>query len=296
MTSPVHPARSVQDAGALPGEGGPPRARSGAVTRSASMVALDVDGTLLRYDSTMSAKVRRAVRQVAASGVHVVISTGRAVAGAMPVIEYLGLGSGYAVCSNGSITVRIDPAEPSGYRIVDSVTFDPEPALRLLRGQVPDALIAVEEVGVGFKVSAPFPEGELTGRLRVVTWEELVAHPATRVTFRSPDATAEEFAEMVQRIGLRGVNYAVGFTAWLDITPDGVSKGSALEQVRGWLGVDPADTTAVGDQRNDLEMLSWAARGVAMGNAPQEVKAVADEVARDVEEDGVVAVLASLLR
>ena len=57
----------------------------------------------------------------------------------------------------------------------------------------------------------------------------------------------------------------------------------------------PGDTVAVGDQRNDLEMLQWAARGVAMGNAPDEVKAGADEVTLDVADDGLVPVLQSLL-
>ena len=125
-------------------------------------------------------------------------------------------------------------------------------------------------------------------------WEELIDSPATRVTFRSPTGTAEDFMELVERIGLHEVNYAVGFTAWLDINPEGVSKGSALELIRRRLSVEPRHTMAVGDQRNDLEMLGWAARGVAMGNAPEEVKAVADEVAGDVEEDGLVAVLRSL--
>jgi hydroxymethylpyrimidine pyrophosphatase-like HAD family hydrolase len=87
----------------------------------------------------------------------------------------------------------------------------------------------------------------------------------------------------------------VGFTAWLDINPEGVSKGSALELIRRRLSVEPRHTVAVGDQRNDLEMLAWAARGVAMGNAPLEVQQVADEVAGDVEEDGLVAVLRSLV-
>ena len=65
--------------------------------------------------------------------------------------------------------------------------------------------------------------------------------------------------------------------------------------IRRRLSVEPRHTTAVGDGRNDLEMFAWAARGVAMGNAPEEVKAVADEVAGDVEEDGLVDVLRSLV-
>ena len=77
-----------------------------------------------------------------------------------------------------------------------------------------------------------------------------------------------------------------GFTAWLDINPEGVSKASALELVRRKLAIEPSNTVAVGDQRNDLEMLRWAARGVAMGGAPPEVVAAADETTGSVDDDG----------
>ena len=175
--------------------------------------------------------------------------------------------TGYAVCSNGAVTLALDPDEPQGYQILETVTFDPAPALALLRDSWPDAVIAVEELGVGFKLSGPFPNGELDGELRVVPWEELVADPVTRVTFRSPTGTSEEFEQLAERIGLHEVNYSIGFTASMDINPEGVSKGAALETLRRRLGVEPMFTVAVGDQRNDLEMLQWAARGVAMGNA-----------------------------
>ncbi len=264
--------------------------------RDLALVALDVDGTTIHHDGTMSPAVRDAVRAVAKEGHHVVIATGRSVVATMPILERLDLSAGFAVCSNGAITVGIDPAQPDGYELLETVTFDPAPALTLLRNAWPDAVVAVEEVGVGFKLSAPFPGDELQGELTIVPWDELISQPATRVTFRSPTGTSEDFMELVERIGLHGVNYAVGFTAWLDLNPEGVSKGSALEQVRRRLGVEPALTVAVGDQRNDLEMLRWAARGVAMGQAPDEVKAAADEVTGDVDEDGLVPVLRSLLR
>jgi hydroxymethylpyrimidine pyrophosphatase-like HAD family hydrolase len=90
------------------------------------------------------------------------------------------------------------------------------------------------------------------------------------------------------------VSYAVGWSAWLDINPEGVSKASALELVRRHLDVEPEHTVACGDQRNDLEMLYWAAWGVAMGNAPDEVKAVADEVTHHVDDDGLVPILEAL--
>ena len=81
----------------------------------------------------------------------------------------------------------------------------------------------------------------------------------------------------------------------MDINPEGVTKASALEQVRRKLGVEPANTVAVGDQRNDVEMLEWAARGVAMGQAPDEVKAAADEVTAPIDDDGAALVLRSLI-
>jgi HAD superfamily hydrolase (TIGR01484 family) len=259
------------------------------------LIALDLDGTTIHHDGTMSPAVRQAVGEVAEAGFHVVIATGRAILATMPLIADLGLDHGFAVCSNGAVTLELDPDHPDGYRILDTVTFDPGQALEMLRGSWPDAVVAVEELGVGFKVSAPFPDGELMGELRVVSWAELSESPATRVTFRSPTGTAEDFLALVERIGLHGVNYAVGFTAWLDINPEGVSKASALELIRRRLGVEPVHTVAVGDQRNDIEMLQWAARGVAMGNAPDEVKVAADEVTLHVDEDGLVPILKSLL-
>ena len=265
------------------------------MTVTPHLVALDVDGTTINHAGEMSPVVRDAVRAVADAGHHVTIATGRSIVATTPILAELGLTTGYAVCSNGAVTLRLDPALPDGFEILEAVTFDPAPALNLLRAERPDAVVAVEDLGVGFKVNAPFPDGELQGDITVVPWDELVAEPVTRVTFRDPNGTAEEFMVLAERIGLHGVNYAVGFTAWLDINPEGVSKGSALEMVRRHLGVEPAFTVAVGDQRNDLEMLHWAARGVAMGNAPDEVKDVADETTLDVDDDGLVPVLRSLL-
>lgn len=258
------------------------------------LVALDIDGTTLHHDGTLSEEVYGAVRQTVAAGHDVVIATGRSLLEARPVIDALGLRSGYAVCSNGAVTLRLDQHERRGYRIVDQVTFDPRPALDLLRDAWPGAVFAVERVGVGFDISGPFPDGDLSGRLRISSWDELTGSPTTRLTFYSPDAHVEEFAHAVERLGLHGVNYAVGFTAWLDVAPAGVSKASALEGVRARLGIDRARTVAVGDQRNDLEMLAWAACGVAMGNAPAEVVDVADLQTLDVTDDGLVPVLAAL--
>ena len=140
-----------------------------------SLVAIDLDGTMLSRDGSMSPAVSQAVRDVAEAGVDVVIATGRAIGSTMPIVGHLGLNHGFVICSNGAVTLQLDPAEPGGYRILEIVTFDPGPALEMLRGSWHDAEVAVEEIGVGFKVSGPFPDGELVGEVRVVPWSELEA-------------------------------------------------------------------------------------------------------------------------
>jgi 5-amino-6-(5-phospho-D-ribitylamino)uracil phosphatase len=95
-------------------------------------------------------------------------------------------------------------------------------------------------------------------------------------------------------MGLHRVSYNVGWTAWLDIAPDGVNKSVALERVRAWLDIPRERVLAVGDGRNDIDMLEWASesgRGVAMGQAPREVKAVASEVTLTDTQDGVATLL-----
>ncbi|HMT31304.1 MAG TPA: HAD family hydrolase [Dermatophilaceae bacterium] len=259
------------------------------------LIGLDIDGTIISHAGDLDPRVRDSIRAVADAGHHVVIATGRSVVATMPILEMLGISRGYAVCSNGAVTLRLDPKRKRGYKVLEKVTFDPKPALTLLRDELPDALVAVEVLGRGFLVSSPFPEGELGGKQKVVPWERLLERRATRVTLRMPDTEPDAFMAHIERIGLHEVSYAVGWTAWLDINPEGVSKGAALELMRRRLEVEPADTVAVGDQRNDIEMLQWAARGVAMGNAPDEVKAVADEVTGDVHHAGLADVLESLL-
>jgi len=265
------------------------------VSTSPYLVALDIDGTLIDYDQSMTERVRAAVAGVVAAGHHVVVATGRAVVGTVDVLALLDLETGFAVCSNGAVTLRLDPDAERGYVVHDSVTFDARPAVALLRQELPDALFAVEVVGHGARVNAPWPEGELSGVLEVVPFEQLLDGETTRVVVRSPEHAPEHFLEMVERIGLHGVSYAVGYTAWLDLAPEGVSKASALEKVRVELGVLPERTLAVGDGRNDLEMLAWAARGIAMGNASDVVLDTAGEIALPVGEDGLAVVLEELV-
>lgn len=250
------------------------------------LVALDLDGTVVAPDDTVPAEVVAAVGAVCAAGVPVVLSTGRSVHHTRPVAEILGIRSGWLVCSNGAVIATIDPPV-----VTDTVTFDAAPAVRLLQKHLPDALVAVEELGVGYRVTAPFPEGELAGEQIVMDVDSLVREPVTRVILRSPGEEPEFFLDVVAKLGLQDVSYAVGYTAWLDLAPKGVSKAFALSSVTRRLSVSPADVLAVGDGRNDVEMLEWAGVGAAMGHAPAELQDVADVVTGSFDELGLVSLL-----
>ena len=107
------------------------------------LIALDIDGTTIDHDGHLSDAVREAVQAVVEAGHHVVIATGRTIVGTLPIIEALALPRGYAVCCNGAVTIALDPGRVPGYDLLEAVTFDPTPALDLLKGSWPDAVVAV---------------------------------------------------------------------------------------------------------------------------------------------------------
>lgn len=251
------------------------------MTSRPRLVALDIDRTLLSPSEHATPAVRDAVRATVDAGVHVVLATGRSVYGVEPVLDMLGLDAGYCVASNGAVTFRYRPVE-----VLTTVTFDATAAVEAVLAKVPDALVAVEVVGDGYRVNRSFPDGEITGRMWVEPLTSLVREPVTRVIIRDPVSSAEDFLRLAGSLGLHGTNYFVGYTAWLDLVPEGVSKASGLAKVAAALAVAQADVLAIGDGRNDTEMLRWAGRGVAMGQAPDEVKASADDVTRPLVEDG----------
>lgn len=130
----------------------------------------------------------------------------------------------------------------------------------------------------------------INGRQQVVSFESLWSRPTSRVFLRGPGVL-----DLLGPLHGLGVTATPGGPEWVDVTPVGISKATALEKVRQSLGVQSTHTVAVGDGTNDIAMLKWAARGVAMGHAPTELKAVADDVTGSITDNGVIPVLRSLL-
>mgnify|MGYP002723309125 FL=1 len=256
------------------------------MTFSPQLVALDIDGTIVDREGRLPDSVREAVHRVCQAGVPVVLATGRGVTGAIGVHEELGLPAGLLVVSNGSVLAHSDPL-----RVVSRHTFDPYHVIDEVLRIHPQARIAVEEVGVGFRVSKHFPDGELAGEIHVEPVEELKATPATRIIVRDPDASPDVFVELADQLGMTGVTYFVGWSAWLDIAPRGVTKASGLQEACDMLGIPASAVLAIGDGNNDIEMLRWAGRGVAVGDALEQVRAAADAVTANFDDDGTAAEL-----
>ena len=259
------------------------------------MVALDVDGTLVDHDGIMSEAVREAARAVVDADHEVIIATGRSLGALLPVVEQIGLRRGYGVCSNGGVTIRLDPALTDGYEILDRVTFDPARALTTLRDTIPGARFALEDANGNFLSTSRFQDPSFGIEARGVDFHHLLDAEAVRVVVNSAEASTDQFAQAIEAAGLHGVTYSIGWSAWLDIAAAGVTKASALEKLRGQLGIHRSLTVAIGDGTNDIEMLRWAGRGVAMGQAIDAVKAAANEVTDSVFDDGAAAILRSLL-
>lgn len=256
-----------------------------------SLIALDIDGTIAPPGTTeISAAVCAAVADVLAAGHHPVLATGRSLVGVLPIAHKLGLTEGWVVASNGAVTARLDSRKPGGHLLHDVQTFDPLPVVRRARSAYPGVQIGVEEIGRGYRVTRMFGPHEVNGAQRHVGIDQITDRPTTRMILRSPG-----IVDLRRKLQATGVTVNFDGDDWLDITPPHLSKATALEEVRALLEVHERRTIAVGDGVNDIEMLTWAHRGVAMGHALAEVRAAANEVTGTLAEDGAAAVLRSLL-
>ena len=261
------------------------------------LIALDIDGTLLSQRGEVAPEVRAEVARVDDAGHEVMLATGRSWAETKPVLDELAISPEYVVCSNGAIVMKKDALADMGYRREYVETFNPESVLKTVRPALPDGMFAVEDETGAYYFTESFPYVSQMNVSHQVDFDDLVHRDVTRVVVISPTDDTEAFLQVVENMGLHRVTYHIGYTAWLDIAPDGVNKATALEKVREHLQIPRSRLFAAGDGRNDIEMLRWAAelgRGVAMEGAPPEVLEAANETCPPVHHHGLADALASL--
>ena len=263
------------------------------------LLVVDVDGTLLDKKRAISAENREALSRVRESGILLALSTGRAARACRGVIEQLSL-DGCHIFFDGALVsnvesgneVFVQPISPAVVRQMIDFAHRHEIDLEL------------------YSAAHYFAERE--------TWSTY-AHRE----FFDIEPTITDFDSISERIIKGGLvlttdeerEKARRFQSWFDdslhlswaktpaypdidfinvLTPK-VSKGKALEALASHLGVPLGEVMAVGDGANDISLLETAGLAVAMGNAPEAVKAVADHVTLDVAESGLAAAVREFL-
>ena len=259
------------------------------------LVATDLDGTLLRSDETVSARTRKALAAVTAAGAAHIVVTGRGARWSRHIFDDLGY-EGLAVCAQGAQVYHAGE-----HRLLTSVTLDRKLAalaLAKIEAEVGPLLLAASRDGLDGDVLVGAGYRRLGDSLPVVPLKDVAdlwSAPLNKVFVQHPTLSDDELTAVAVQVagGLVGVTMAGA--GIVELLPLGLSKATGLSLAARRLGVKAADTIAFGDMPNDIPMFAWAARGVAMANAHDELRAVADEVTASNDEDGIAVVLERLL-
>jgi Cof subfamily protein (haloacid dehalogenase superfamily) len=256
------------------------------------LAAIDLDGTLLRSDGTVSARTREAIASARARGVTIVFVSARHPGSLAEVARDAGVG-GLAICSNGATVYDLD----SG-RVVRERTLGTEVAtmlVRALRERAPGVRFAVEsQAELAFEPEFSAWDWEPPDGTRVADALDLVADPVTRLIVRHDAHELEVLAALVREVAGESASVVVPGEWTVELSAVGVNKAAALVELCDELGLEAADVIAFGDFLNDLPMLAWAGRSVAVSNAHPDVIDEADEVTASNDADGVAIVLERL--
>ncbi|AGZ46774.1 HAD family hydrolase [Actinoplanes friuliensis] len=260
------------------------------------LVASDIDGTLIRTDGTLSPRTIGVLDQLHSRGVPTVLVTGRPVRWLRQLYDQMAEPLP-AVCANGAVVY-----DPAADKILRAAPLSVELLLDVtqqLREAVPDVALAVEvEDGRSFWYEEKWPlhwDGEHK-QVRVLSSpEELTSVPAVKLLARSASYEPDEFAALISStLGEVAVATHSSKSALVEISAAGVTKAAGLAWFCERDGFTAEDVVAFGDMPNDLPLLAWAGRSVAMGNAHPAVREVADEVTLTNDEDGVAVYLEKL--
>jgi Cof subfamily protein (haloacid dehalogenase superfamily) len=258
-----------------------------------SLVAMDLDGTLLRSDMSISPRTAAALERIEKAGSRFVFVTGRPPRYAVIPLQPFGY-QGQVICANGALTYDMGSDSTSHEQLIPAgVLAD---AAARLRRATPDLGIAIE-----------YPDGHVRDRhYEVGAWrnsepvpwapdEQLFARDAVKLLARHPTLSADDLVALATpAVGELVTVYNSGGLRLLEASAMGVSKGAALAALAGRLGIEAADVVAFGDMINDLSMLAWAGTSYGMANAHPDVLALADHVIPGNDDDGVATVIEQL--
>ncbi|MFG3051008.1 HAD family hydrolase [Kitasatospora sp. NPDC048239] len=258
------------------------------------LVATDLDGTLLNSGETVSERTRAALATATAAGALHIIVTGRSAAWARPVFDEIGY-TGIAVCGQGAQVY-----DAGAHKLLTSLTLDRRQAalaVAKIEAEIGPLAVAANQDGLDGQVLAgPGYELLIGSDLPVVRADkdELFTAPLSKLYIQHRGLTDDGLAGVARQVAGDLVGVVMAGPGIVELLPLGLSKATGLAVAARRLGVRAADTIAFGDMPNDIPMFGWAAHGVAMANAHEELLAVADEVTVGNDEDGVAVVLERL--
>jgi len=270
------------------------------------LLALDIDGTLMDSGDNLRDDVREGVRRASEAGLDIVLCTGRRYRTARPVLSALGIG-GAVILHNGVIVKDVASGDTiqSHYLEIDLY----HRALELIREAGPP-LVYVDAFHEDFDIFCQpsdqcheFQVEYLEDNRPVIRTVDTLEPPPTDALVMICSMAEEALLEPVRDAIEAAFGGAVRTNLimnkkyrghMLEIVSARASKWSALEQLARERGIAPEEIIAIGDDRNDAEMVERAGLGIAMANAVPEVKAVADEITGSNAEGGVARALERL--
>lgn len=259
------------------------------------LVATDLDGTLLRSDDTVSDRTRDALAAATAAGAAHIVVTGRAVPWTRHILDDLGY-DGIAVCGQGAQVYHAGE-----HRLLTSVTLDRQLAglaLAKIEAEIGPLALAASRDGIDGEVLVGPGYAVQDGPLPVISMtdpSDLWSAPLNKVYVQHPGLGDDALAAVAHQVAGDLVGVTMAGEGIVELLPLGLTKATGLSLTARRLGAKAVDTIAFGDMPNDIPMFAWAAHGVAMANAHEELKAVADEVTTSNEKDGIAVVLERLL-
>ncbi len=252
------------------------------------LVAFDVDGTLVGRDLRISPRVRDAVARMLQAGIAGCLVTGRMYRATIPFARELGLETPI-ICYQGAAIIDPDTDEVIAHsalsndvvrELVDMADRD-SMHLQLYRND--EYYCEARNRFSDLYASLSFTQPVIVPSLR----EAFAYSPATKAVMIADEPVAAAYARTLAAT-LTGRAYVTrSLPEFVEVLDPSVDKGSALRFVAGRLGVGIDETMAVGDSWNDAPLLEAAGFAIAMGSAPDELRAVADAIVGDLAHDGV---------
>jgi Cof subfamily protein (haloacid dehalogenase superfamily) len=261
------------------------------------LLVVDIDGTLVNSNGVISAGDKEALKRARELGVHVALSTGRGLQATMGVIAQLSLDS-YHISFDGALVSKLASGEEISVRPIQKETV--RRMVEVAHNQQVDLeLFTVDGYFVERETWSTDAHRDFFGVHHTLVefdhiWERERVIKGGLVS-TSPEERARANRFCLQFGSLLHFSYArtPAFPGadFINILTPGVSKGNALAVLANHLNIPLSQVMAIGDGSNDISLLSTAGLAIAMGNAPDEVKAQADYITLDVDDSGVAAAL-----